>query len=183
MKQKRELAILAVLLLVAAVVWLLYFQRDKPVVTADASSSVQSYKLLSKENPHIRVEKLEEPRRTEYSSSGRNIFSTIAPPPTEVRQVAAKHEYPTVTPPPPEPPPPPPTLPVKFFGYGTIPNGTLRVAFFTDGEEVFIVAEGAALQNRFRIIKVNNTSVDFEEISSGRRGSAPLEEQGGPPSA
>jgi hypothetical protein len=37
--------------------------------------------------------------------------------------------------------------------------------------------------NRFRILRVGNASVDFEEISSGRRGTAPLEEQGVSPSA
>ena len=48
------------------------------------------------------------------------------------------------SPPPPPPPPPDPTLPpnMKFFGYGTVPNGTARRAFLTDGDEVYIVAEG-----------------------------------------
>lgn len=184
MKQKKELAILAVLLAIAAAVWLFYFQRDKQVATVDASSQIRNYQLLSVENPQIRVDKLEASRKTEYKSAGRNIFSTVAPPPAAKSQVAIRHEYPTVVEPPPDPPPPPPTLPpnVKFFGYGTVPKGAARRAFFYDGEEVHIVPEGEILMNRFRILRINNASVEFEEISTGRRGTAPLEEQGGPPS-
>jgi hypothetical protein len=182
MKQKKELAVLAVLLAIAAAVWLFYFQRDKQVATVDAK--IRNYELLSVENPHIRIEKLEGPRKTEYKSAGRNIFTAVAPPPVEKPHVVQNHEYPTVKEPPPDPPPPPPTLPpnVKFFGYGTVPKGAARRAFFYDGEEVHIVPEGEILMNRFRILRINNASVEFEEISTGRRGTAPLEEQGGPPS-
>jgi len=72
---------------------------------------------------------------------------------------------------------------MHFFGYGTVPNGTARRAFFTDGEDVYIVSEGEVLLNRFRILKVHNASLEFEEVSSGRRGTANLEEQGATPSA
>ncbi len=87
------------------------------------------------------------------------------------------------------PPPPPPEkkvspLPVKYFGYGTIPNGTARVAFFSDSDnEVIVVKEGELLMNRFRILKIGNANLDYEEVSSGLRGTAILEEQAGPPSA
>lgn len=183
MKQKRELATLAVLLVIAAVVWLFYFQRDRQIVTADAGFSVRNYQLLSTGNPHIRLEKLEEPSKTEYKSSGRNIFSAVAPAPPK-KPLPPKPEPAGPILPPPAPPPPPLTLPanVKFFGYGTVPNGTARVAFFSDGDDVHIVQEGAVLLNRFRILKVGNASLEFEEVSSGRRGTAALEEQGAPPS-
>jgi hypothetical protein len=72
-------------------------------------------------------------------------------------------------------------LPVKFFGYGTIPNGTTKRAFLTDGEEIYIVGEGDTLLGRFRILKIGNASLDFEELTTGRRNSATLEEQAAPP--
>ena len=78
----------------------------------------------------------------------------------------------------PPPPPPPPTLPVKFFGYGSVPLGGTRRAFFTDGDEVHIVGEGETLLGRYRILKIGNVNLEFEEISTGQRGSAALEEQG-----
>lgn len=69
---------------------------------------------------------------------------------------------------------------MKYYGYGTIPNGTAKRAFLTDGEDVFIVGEGDTLLGRFRIIRIANTSLEFEEISSQRRNSAPLDEQAAP---
>ena len=65
---------------------------------------------------------------------------------------------------------------VKFYGFGTVPIGTPRLAFFTDGEAIYAVAEGEILMRRFRILRIGNASVEFEEISSGRKNTAPLDE-------
>ena len=180
MKQKKQLAVLAVLLLTAGVIWFLYFDRDRPVVTADAGSGAQNPPLLSVENPRLHTDRLERARATEYKSTGRNIFSLTppAPPPPPPPPPIDPASVTSAPPPPPEPP----KLPLKFFGYGTVPYGSARRAFFTDGEEVHVVAEGELLLNRFRILKVGNASLEFEEVSSGRRGTAILEEQGVPSS-
>jgi hypothetical protein len=182
MKQKKQLAVLVVLLLIAGAIWFLYFDHDKPIVTAAAGSAAQNYQLLSVENPSLHIHGVERARETEYKSTGRNIFSATPPPPPQPPQPTPPPQSTEVTSAPP-PPPPPPTLPLKFFGYGTVPYGSARRAFFTDGEEVYVVAEGELLLNRFRILKVGNASLEFEEVSSGRRGTAILEEQGAPPSA
>jgi hypothetical protein len=180
MKQKKQLAVLVVLLLIAGGIWFLYFDRDKPV-TADAGAPAQNYHFLSVDNPSLHKDGVEKARRTEYKSGGRNIFSRELPPP--LVKVSAKTSKPE---PPPLPlPPPPPTvspLPVKFFGFGTVPNGTKRLAFFTDGETVYVVGEGELLLNRFRILRIGNGNLEYEEISNGLRGTAILEEQAAPPS-
>src|SRR6267154_3872472 len=181
MKQKKQLVVLAVLLMTAGVIWFFYFDRGRPIVTADAGSGSQNPPLLSVENPQLHTDRLKRARETEYKSTGRNIFSATPPPPPPPPPVTATTEQ-WAGPPAPTTPPPPPTLPLKFFGYGTVPFGSARRAFFTDGEEVYVVAEGELLLNRFRILKVGNTNLDFEEVSSGRRGTALLEEQGAPPS-
>jgi hypothetical protein len=180
MKQKKQLAVLAVLLLTAGAVWFIYFDHDRTVVTADVTTAVHKYKLLSVENPQLHTDGVERARKTEYKSRGRNIFSRELPPPPPPAQEPKKSEQygPKVEVPP--PPPPPPTLPVKFFGYGTVPNGTVRLAFFTDGQETYVVAEGELLLNRFRILKIGNANVEFEELSNNLRGTAPLEEQAAP---
>jgi hypothetical protein len=189
MKQKKQIVVLAVLLLILVVVGYFYFDSDKPVVTADAGSGAQKYTLLPVDNLSLRTGPVEKARKTDYKSSGRNIFSPVVPPPVptkaEIDQAKKKREedlrQQTLLPP---PPPQVSKLPVKFFGYGTVPNGTARLAFFSDTDnEVIIVKEGELLMNRFRIIKINNANLDYEEVSSGLRGSAPLEDQGGPPSA
>jgi hypothetical protein len=181
MNQKRQIIMLVALLAVAGNVWYWFYFREKTVAPSGTVSVAQSYQLLSVENPAIRWHEVENARKTEYKSNGRNIFSAIAPPPPQPKNLVPDPKIPIV-PPTPEPPRVAP-LPVKFFGYGTVPNGTVRRAFFTDGEDVYIVSEGELLMNRFRIIKVGNASLDYEEVSSGLRGTANLEDQGATPSA
>jgi hypothetical protein len=180
MKQKHQIGVLVALLLVMAVVW--YFNSGKPTVVAGNAAVFQNYKLLAVDNPQLHREKMEAAQKAEYQSTGRNPFSEIAPPPPEaVKRANARGIYGPVS----LPPPPPPTLPpnMKFFGYGTVPNGTSRRAFLADGDDVYIVAEGDTLLGRYRIVKVNNSNLEFEEISSGRRNTVALsmEDQPAPP--
>src|SRR5882762_6813762 len=105
MKQKKQLAVLSVLLLIAGAIWFLYLDHDKPMVTAAAGTTAPQ--LLSVENPQLHTDRLKRARETEYKSTGRNIFSATPPPPPP--------PPPTPTPEPtdisaPPPPPPPPTL-------------------------------------------------------------------------
>jgi hypothetical protein len=182
MTEKKQIVILAVLLVVAGTIWYWFFFREKTTGPAGAVSVAENYQLLSVENPQLHKDRLEAARKTEYKSNGRNIFSPIAPPPPEPPHTFKpdpQGQKPDTLPPIARVSP----LPVKFFGYGTVPNGTARRAFFTDGEDVYIVSEGEVLLNRFRIIKVGNASLDYEEVSSGLRGTANLEEQGTTPSA
>jgi hypothetical protein len=184
MKQKKQLVVLAVLLLILVVVGYLYFDSDKPIVTADGGVTTQNYQLLPVDNLYLHKDGVEKARKTEYKSSGRNIFSREIPKPAptpaeiqkrneEIAQAQAIQQVP--------PPPVVAPLSVKYFGYGTVPNGTVRVAFFSQGEDVYVVKEGELLLNRFRINKIGNTSLEYEDTSTGLRGTAPLEEQGGPP--
>jgi hypothetical protein len=181
MKQKNQLAMLAALIVIMAVVW--YLNRSKPEVVAGNATAFQNYQLLTVENPQLHREKMEAAQKTEYHSLGRNPFSEIAPPPpeTQVKKTAGHINQGPMPP----PPPPPLTLPgnMKFFGYGTVPNGSSRRAFLSDGDEVYIVAEGDTLLGRFRIVKVTNANLEFEEIATGRRATVALaqDEQAAPP--
>ena len=183
MKQKKQLAVLAALLLTAGVIWFLYFDFDKPIVTVDAGAAAQNPQLLSVENPQLHTYGVERARNTEYKSGRRNIFSRELPPPPPPIRIDPGPKVPVVPPPPVIVTPTVSPLPVKFFGFGTVPNGTSRRAFLTDGENVYVVAEGEILLNRFRILKIGNANLEYEEVSSGLRGTAILEEQGAPPSA
>ena len=180
MKQDKLLIVLIVLLVVAGLVWLRYFKGDNGTLTAAASTEAQNAQIFSVENPRLRLEEITNARKTEYKSNGRNIFVAQAAPPVVVAQSKPKPGPVGPQLPIPEPPPKVAQLPAKFFGYGTIPNGTVRVAFFNDGEDVYVVKEGELLLNRFRILKIGNANLEYEEISSGLRGTAPLEEQAAP---
>ena len=175
MKQKRQIGVPLVLALIAAVVWL-WNSRAKLVVTADALPGLQDDPLLNIDSPHVRLEEVDRARKTQYQSSGRNPFSPVQVPP-QIPQ--PKPEIIGPQRPPPTPPPPPPTLPsnLKFFGFGNVPNGTPRRAFFSDGEEVYVLGEGEVLLKSYRILRIGNANLEFEEISSGRTGTAPLVEE------
>jgi hypothetical protein len=181
MSQRKQLVVLAVLVVVAGSIWYWFFFREKTPASTSAVAVAENIPLIEVQNPELHKDRVDRARKTEYKSNGRNIFSSIPPPPQEGLHPIPKSNTPVV-PVIPEAPKVSP-LTVKFFGYGTVPAGSARRAFFTNGEDVYIVSEGEVLLNRFRILKVNNTNLDYEEISSGLRGTANLEEQGAPPSA
>jgi hypothetical protein len=186
MKQKQQVIVLVVLVVVAVLIWSFEWRTQTP--SMQTASFIQDYTRLAVENPQIRWNELHRAQQTEYKNSGRNPFSMIAAPTPEEIKRKQKDEEVRNLPPPPPPPPPPPTrasLPpnLKYFGYGTVPSGTPRQAFFTDGEQIYVVPEGDTLLGRYRILKVGNSNLEFQEISSGLPGTAPLEEQAAPPSA
>lgn len=177
MSQKKKAAFLAALVVMAAFV--LYFDAKGPSLANNPSIiEKQAYTPLPVENPELQRWKQEASRKTEYKSSGRDLFSISLPPPPVPKPVPQPDPGPVV---PAEPPPP--TLPpnMKFFGSGTVPNGTAKRAFLSDGEEVYIVGEGDTLVGRYRIIRIGNARLEFEEIATGRRNSATLDETAAPP--
>ena len=173
MKEKNQIIALVGLVVVGAVVW--FWNTHQSPTALGAGTIAAGYTPMTVENPAIQTWKIEKVQKTEYKSSGRNPFSAVAPPPPQpkVLQPGDKGFVP-----PTPPPPPPPELPAKFYGYGTVPNGTARRAFLTDGDEVYIVAEGDTFLSRYRILKIGNATIEFEEVSSGRQGKANLEDAG-----
>jgi hypothetical protein len=179
MTQKNQIILLATLVLIMAVVW--YFNRTTSAVAPGNVAAFQSYQLLAVENPQLHRDKMETAQKTEYHSLGRNPFSEVAPPPDQqkAKPVVTHQAYGPIPPPPPEPPKLPPNM--KFFGYGTIPNGTLRRAFLSDGDEVYIVGEGDTLLGRFRIVRISNANLEFEEIATGLHNTVTMQEESAPP--
>jgi hypothetical protein len=177
MSEKTKGMWLAGLIVVAVIVW--YFNSKGPNSVSNASTDPEAaYHPLAVENPELQRAKLEASRKIEYKSSGRDLFSEIAPPTEAEKKQEEKQARRPVGPVQP-PPPPPPALPanVKFFGYGTVPNGTAKRAFLTDGDQIFIVAEGDTLLGKYRVVKIGNANLDFEEVATGRRGSTTLSEE------
>ena len=172
MKENNQIIALVGLVVVAAMVW---FWNTHQSPTSPGTGSIATYTPMTVENPAIQTWKIEKVHKTEYKSGGRNPFSAVAPPPPQPK-VPQPGDQDFVAPTP--PPPPPPELPAKFYGYGTVPNGTARRAFLTDGDEVYIVAEGDTFLSRYRILKIGNATIEFEEVSSGRQGKANLEDAG-----
>ena len=179
MKKKTSIqsGMLAVLVLIAGVV--LYRAGNSAGASDREVRSGLAYKPMSVENPQIHWDRLTGPRETEYQTTGRDIFNWQLPPPPPPPpsvHIPGPGDADYIAPPP--PPPPPPRLPLKFFGIGTDSKGSARRAFLTNGDEVFIVAEGETVLGHFRVLRISSGSLEFEEIGSGRHASKPLEDQG-----
>jgi len=176
-KAKRERITLGVLLTIAAIVWL-YSYRNPSAVAGAGFSPAMSYKPMGVENPRIHWEVVGDARATEYLGTGRDIFNheLPPPPPPPVVTVPKPGDSDYVAPAP--PPPPPLQLPLKFLGYGTAASSSQRRAFLTDGDTVFVVSEGEAVMGHFRIVKIGTHTLEFEDVASGRHGTAAIEEQG-----
>ncbi len=185
MKQQKQIIVLVVLILTAVGIWGWSWYEPKSGSKGGNSTFLQSYQALNFPNPTIRWDEVERRRKAEYKPSGVNPFSHEVPPsPADIKktqedqarlaqEAAARAQQQqsaqsqTVD------------LPnVKFFGYGNVPNNTARRAFLEDGDEVYIVNEGDTVMGRFKILKINNASIEFEEVGTGRRGQKMLEDQG-----
>ena len=182
-KQQKQLIILAVLLAAAGGLWYAYGHQGQ-VMGPGPGKQTHTRNINAIDFGKV-ILGLEKAQNTEYKSAGRNIF-VLGPMPVETAngpQVRPKEPYINKGPMPP-PPPQPATLPPGwiFYGYGVVPAGKQRLAFFKepDNDSPHIVSEGELLQNHIRILHIGNDRVDFEDINTGQKGSKTLE---APPSA
>ncbi|HXQ26025.1 MAG TPA: hypothetical protein VN822_06430 [Candidatus Acidoferrales bacterium] len=172
MSRRTEIYLLVGLAVVLAAV--LYFRNrsDVPGI-AGVFAADTKFVPLDVQEPQLRLDQLEKLRKLEYSGSHRNIFVAAPPPVAKPAGRAMKAPEPFVGPMKP-PPPPPLQVPGEFFGYAAQPDTGRKFAFFTSGDDVFVVAEGDTFLNNFRVVHIGNDSADVEEISTGRRATVPM---------
>jgi len=170
MWRRMEIYLLAGLLILLAA--LLYFTNRSPVPglpgVLDADTKFQP---LDVQGPQLHLDLLEKIQKLEYSGSHRNIFVAMPPPIPKAPEPPAQPPFvgPTVP-----PPPPPLEVPATYFGYASQSRTGKRVAFFTSGDDVLIVAEGDTFLNRFRLVHIGDSYADVEEVSTGRRATVPM---------
>ncbi len=169
-RRSQWIAFAGLVVILGAVV---YLNRRQSAGPGGAFSASDTAAILAVDNPQIRMDKIARIRAANYSGTRRNIFS-LAPPPLPPRPIPKPAPVPDPVP----VAPPPLVLPVKFFGYAADAHGNHRRACFTNGDEVIIVEEGDALLGKYRVLRISSTALDFEEISSGRRANAAIEQQG-----
>lgn len=75
-------------------------------------------------------------------------------------------------------PPPPPPIPLKFFGYSSATPG-LKKAFFLQGEEIVVAAEGEMVQKRYRIVRIGVNSCVVEDTHYKHQQTLQMEEAAG----
>jgi hypothetical protein len=122
-------------------------------------------------DPTLRYDWLKASEDTKYEGTGRNIFMTqaeipqpVAPAQTEAEKLAAQG---------PPPPPPPPPINLKFFGFASKP-GEAKKIFLSEGEDVFIAAEGEVVNRHYKVLRISPTSVEIEDVLNNNRQNIPL---------
>jgi hypothetical protein len=121
-------------------------------------------------DPTLRYDWLSASEDTKYSGAGRNIFLA-----QEIPQPIAPARTDPKNPPPPivQGPPQPPPINLKFFGFANKPGETKKV-FLSQGEDVFIAAEGDIIDRRYKILHITPLSVEVEDVLTNNRQSIPL---------
>jgi hypothetical protein len=126
-------------------------------------------------DPTLRLDLLAKVQAVEPEGGARSLFKfSEAPPPlqdgksiTDVGKipVAGRMIGPQRPPPPvvPPPPPPPPPITLKFYGYSTPRADGQKRAFFLDGDDIFVAAEGEMVKKRYRVVQIQVNSVIMED--------------------
>jgi hypothetical protein len=122
-------------------------------------------------DPTLRYDWLKNSEDTKYEGTGRNIFLAQAEIPKPDGNGTDKPKGVEETGPP--PPPPPPPINLKFFGFAS-KTGEPKKIFLSEGEDVFIAAEGEVVDRHYKVLRISPTSVEIEDVLNNNRQSIPL---------
>ncbi len=74
-------------------------------------------------------------------------------------------------------PPPPPPITLKYYGYTAKRADGLKRAFFLDGDDIFVAAEGDLIKKRYKVVHIGTNSAEVEDIQFNHRQPLPLSEE------
>lgn len=100
----------------------------------------------------------------------------ILPKPAEAAKLAEAKPADAGKPPAPVKPPPPP-ITFKFYGFINPARGGVKRAFFLDGEDIHVAAEGELIKKRYKVVRIGVNSVVVEDTEHQHQQTLPLEEQ------
>jgi hypothetical protein len=109
-------------------------------------------------DPTLHLSRLRFAESALYIGRGRNIFR-VDPEPAAAKTPAARGPEP----PKPAPPPARPPIALRYFGFVTIFEAP-RKGFFGNGDAVFVATEGEIIDRRYRILKMDSSSVEVEDL-------------------
>jgi hypothetical protein len=136
-------------------------------------------------DPILRLDLLAKVQGVELAGGSRNLFQFSTPP---VKVEALKGPEPKVVPnpgsplvraadDPAKPAGPPPPINLKYYGFSTARDNGRKRAFFLDGDEIWVAAEGDTVNKRYRVVRIGVNSVVMEDTESKRQQSLPLTEE------
>jgi hypothetical protein len=172
--------------------------RPRPNVRGGAESARPQFKMNPRDqrsdpttiDPTLRLDLLARVQAVAIEGGTRNLFQfNAAPLPAapEPKIVPKRRGGPAAviaasvdqTPAAPPPPPPPPPIPLKFYGYTSQARQTERRAFFLDGDDIVVVSEGQTIKSRYKVVRINLSSVVVEDLQFQNQQTLPLEEAAG----
>jgi hypothetical protein len=122
-------------------------------------------------DPTLRLDLLAKLQEVPAPGGSHNLFQIAPAPmqaalPTGLEPVVPKKAVIGPRPLPPPPPPPPPPLPpqavpinVKYYGWAAPSGSERKRAFFLDGDDVIVKAEGESIKGHYRVVRIGPTSV------------------------
>jgi len=136
-------------------------------------------------DPTLRLDLLAKVQGVDMQGVGRNLFQFSAPPPPplppepKVPVKVAKSLDPRAGLPGARPAAPgapqAPFITFKYYGYSTA--GKNKHAFFLDGDNVLVAAEGQLLKNRYRVVSIGIHSAVVEDTQFKHQQTIPLQQE------
>lgn len=124
-------------------------------------------------DPTLRYDWLKASEDTKYEGTGRNIFLAGAEAPETPLGSGATDHVKNEPPPQPTGPAPPPPINLKFFGFANRAGEPKRI-FLSQGEDIFVAAEGDIVDRRYKVLHITPQSVEIEDVLNNNRQSIPL---------
>jgi hypothetical protein len=136
-------------------------------------------------DPTLRLDLLAKVRNVAVEGGTRSLFEIGTAPPEQIigkepDKIAITRPFvgpmmPKPVEAPPEPKAPP--IPLKFYGFVNKTKVGDKRAFFLDGEDIVIAAEGDTIKKRYKIVRigVNSAVVEDTEFKSNNQQTLPLE--------
>ena len=167
-------------------------QADGPRTQLEYRPSLKP-KDLDRANidPRLHTDLLEKLRAVTAEGAGsRSLFDFSSAPKTETAKLPKEPPpiavvRPFVGPKPPPPPPPPaqppsaPPIPLKFYGFVNRARAGAKNAFFLDGDDIIVAAEGDLIKKRYKIISIglNSAVVEDTQFKNNAKQTLPLTEE------
>lgn len=138
-------------------------------------------------DPTLRLDLLAKLDEVPPAGSGRDLFNFGKADPVRlagtepvVKVQAWTAIGPRITPPQPKPaappPPPPPPINLKYYGICTTRADGQKTAFFMDGDDILIEAEGATFKGRYRLVRIGVNSAVVLDLQYKHEQTLPLVE-------
>jgi len=141
-------------------------------------------------DPTLRKDLLVKVQAVEMQGGSRNLFQVSAAPPVRLPSgggpivpVSKPSPFADSKPGPPPPPAAPvaPPITLKYYGYSSARGDNRKRAFFLDGDEILVAAEGdtvvTAVKRRYRVVRIGVNSVEMEDTEFKQKRTLPLQEE------